>query len=327
MPIVPIKPKEKFPRRNANPKPCFAVGIEFDHLAVRGARLAFDEKGGQSVDSLVDVTGNFSEDGDLIEGLRQVKDRLKMGAKDILATCLSGKQVSVSQITFRRLPPEEMEQALRIEMRKSVPFEITGSTLDYQILGEVDSPSETIQILVALAGSGMLSRQLKVLEKAGLAPSIVDVLPVVACNALWASVGIPKSDAPHVAVHIGPQISTIVIDGARSPHFNRYVYFSAEDFVGKGPGSPDVDKRIQSLVDEVSRSLAFYEKSTFATGFQEVLLMGEYLDTPNLADRIRRQTGLGVRKMDIPKKLGYSHDMPHGRFDLATALALRAGED
>lgn len=308
-------------------KPGHAIGLDFDHLAIRAARLALDGRGGCVVEGMADVTGNFTEDADLIEGLRQIKDRLKIGAKDALATCLSGKQVSVSQITFRRLPLEEMEPALRLEMRKSVPFEIAGSTMDYQILENGEAQTETIQVLVAVAGSGMLNRQLKVLEKAGLAPYTVDVLPVAAGNAMWVSVGTPKNDSPHVAVHIGPQISTIVIDGARSPLFNRYVYFSAEDFVGKEPGSPDVEKRIQSLVEEVSRSLAFYEKSTFATGFQEILLLGEYLDTPNFSEKLRRQTGLGVRKMDIPKKLGHSHEMPQGRFDLAVALALRAGEE
>lgn len=308
-------------------KPGFSVGLEFDHLAIRAVRLAGDGRGGFSVDGMADVTGNFAEDADLVDGLRQVKERLKISAKDVLATCLSGKQVSVSQITFRRLPPEEMEQALRLEMRKSVPFEIAGSTLDYQILGDAEAQTETVQVLVAVAGSGMLGRQLKVLEKAGLTPFTVDVLPVAAGNALWTAVGAPKSDSPHVAVHLGPQISTIVIDGAKSPFFNRYVYFAAEDFVGKEPGSADMEKRIHSLAEEVARSLSFYEKSTFATGFQEVLLLGEYLDTPSLSDKLRRQTGLGVRKMDIPKKLGMTHEMPLGRFDLAAALALRAGED
>lgn len=319
------KPKETA-RRTSSRKPGHTVGIEFDHLAIRGARLAQDGSGGAAVDMLSDVTGNFSEDRDLIEGLMLIKDQLKMGPRDTLATCLAGKQVSASQVTFRRLPAEEMEQALRIEMRKSIPFEIAGSTLDYQVLSGDSPQAETAQVLVAVAASGLLSRQLKVLEKAGLTPHFVDVLPVAVGNALWSWTGAPKGDYPYVAVHIGPQISTIVIDGARSPFFNRYIYFAAEDFVGREP-TPDIEKRVASLAEEVARSLAFYEKNSFATGFQEVTLLGEYLETPALADRIRRQTGLSVRKMDLPRKLGLSHDRPAGRFDLAVSMAIRAGEE
>jgi Tfp pilus assembly PilM family ATPase len=210
-------------------------------------------------------------------------------------------------------------------MRKSIPFEIAGSTLDYQVLEGRDGKSETVQVLVAMAGAGLLARHLGLLEKVGLNPTVVDLLPVAVGNALWSWVGAPKSDSPHVAVHIGPQISTIVIDGARSPFFNRYVYLAAEDFPGKEPGAPDVERKLHNLAEEVARSLAFYEKSSFAAGFQQVMLLGEFLDTPALAEKLRRQTGLPVQKIDLPRKLGRTHDQPAGRFDLATALALRAG--
>jgi Tfp pilus assembly PilM family ATPase len=118
-----------------------------------------------------------------------------------------------------------------------------------------------------------------------------------------------------------------VIDGAKSSFFNRYVYFAAEDFVGQESGTSESEKRTQALAEEIARSLAFYEKSTFATGFQEILLLGEFLDTPGMAEKIKRQTGLAVRKMDIPRKMGLAHEMPPGRFDLALSLALRAGQD
>lgn len=305
----------------------YAVGIEFDHLAVRAARIAIDGSSGYAVEGLADVSGDFSEDDALIEGMRQVKDRLRIGLRDSLSTCIGGKQVSATQIPFRKLAPEEMESALRLEMRKTVPFEIAGATLDYQVLGDGEAQSDTVQVLVAMAAAGMVGRQLGLLEKAGLTPSFVDVLPVAAGNALWSWVGLPKNDNPFVAVHVGPQTSTIVVDGARSPFFNRYVYFAAEDFAGADPGSPDLEKRLRSLAEEITRSVSFYEKSTFAGGFQEVLLLGEYLDTPGLPETIRRITGLPARRMDIPRKLGHAHDQPPGRFDLALALALRAGEE
>lgn len=275
---------------------------------------------------MADATGNFAEDGDLIEGIRQVKDRLQIGAKDRIGTCIAGKQVSATQIAFRNLPHEEMEPALRLEMRKAVPFEIGGSTLDFQILSETGAQSETSQVLVAVAGAGLLNRQLRLLEKSGLAPSVVDVLPIAIANSLWDMVGAPKNDVAHVALHIGPQISTIVVEGARSPHFNRYIYFAAEDFVGKDTSS-DLEKRVQALADEVSRSLVFYEKSAFTPGFQPIHLLGDYLDTHGLSERLRRQTGLDVRMMDLPRKLGLAHEFPAGRFDLAVSLALRAVED
>lgn len=303
----------------------FSIGLEFDHLAVRSARVAKDSKGGYSVANLVDLTGDFSDDAALIEGIRQVVGQLKVGTREPLAACLLGKQISASQITFRRLPREEMESALRLEVRKSLPFEIAGASLDYHILTPETVESETIQVLVAVAGTGLLKRHLQVLEKAGLAPQWVDVLPVAIANSLWSWVGTPRGEKPLVALHIGPQISTIVVDGIKTPFFNRSVYFAAEDFAN-GNLTPDLEKSLLALSDEVLRSLAFYEKSNFTTGFQEINLLGEYLDTPTLKERLSRQTGLPVKKMDLPKKFGMSHDKPQGRFDLAVNLAVKAAE-
>lgn len=303
------------------------MGIEFDHLAIRAVRLSFDGKGGLAVDAMVDLSGDYAEESSLIDGLRMIKDRLRMGPRDQLAACLSGRQVSVSQIAFRRLPAEEMEPALRIELRKSVPFETAGSVLDYQVLDEADAKSGTRQVLVGMTAAGLLDRHLNLFERAGMNPAVVDLLPSAVGNALWNWAGPSPGEAPAAAVHVGPQISTIVIDGARTPFFNRYVYLTAEEFPGRDAGSPETARKLSTFAEEVARSLAFYEKSAAASGFQEILLLGEYLDTPGLAESIRRHTGLPARRMDLPRRLGLAHEFQPGRFDLAAALALRGGED
>lgn len=308
----------------ALPKPGHAIGLEYDHQGIRGVRISLDGKGGAVLEKAEEVNGDFSEDDSLIEGLKQLRDRLGVTSKETVVSCIAGKQVSASEITFRRLPAEEMETALRLEMRKSVPFEVASASLDFQVLTESTAgKSETCQVLVTLASSTLLSRHLKVLEKVGLKPAVVDVLPVAVANALWQWVGDPKSSQPHVAVHIGPQISTIVIDGPKSAFFNRYVYFAAEDVLGKESSASDRERRIQSLADEISRSLAFYEKSAFAAGFQEVVLLGEFLGAAGLQEAIRRVTGLSVRRMDLAKKMGFTAMKDPGQFDLALALGSR----
>lgn len=305
----------------------YFVGIEYDHLAIRAARISSDGKGGVAIDKLEECKGDYAEDEGLGDGLKQIKEKLGVGPRDSLVTCISGKQVFASQLPFRSLSREEMEPALRLELRKSLHFEVAGAALDYQVLnvGEtVDGNSDQVQVLVALAGGGLLPRQLKVLSRAGLKPSAVDVLPVAIANTIWAWVEKPR-EQPQVAVHVGPSVSTIVIDGLRSPFFNRSVYFSAEEIFAKDPAAALADRRLASLGDEVARSLAFYEKSGFGSGFSEILLLGDYLEGTPLADHLRRHTGIPVRRMDIAKKIG-GHPVDPGRFDLALALALRGSD-
>jgi Tfp pilus assembly PilM family ATPase len=305
-------------------KPGYTVGIEFDHLAIRGARLSYDGRGGFSVNRLEEIRGDFAEDRSVLEGLRQLKTKLGLVGRDSVVTCLSGKQVFASQIEFRRLESEEMEQALRLELRKTVHFEVATSILDFEILGDQEGSNGSMaQVLVALASNSLLKRQLDLLDKAGLKATAVDVLPIAIANSLWAWKGGKEGDHPLIAIHVGPQVSTIVIDGEYSPFFNRNVYFAAEDIFGENANPIDRDKRIQSLADEVSRSILFYEKNSQVSGFQEILLLGDFLDGASLTEKLQRQTGLPIVKMDLPASLGSARESHPGRFDLAVALALR----
>lgn len=305
-------------------KPGFTVGIEHDHQAIRSARLSADGRGGFTVDRLEEVKGDFVEDIGLLDGFRQIKNLLGIGSRDSVVACLSGKQVFATQIPFRKLGVEEMEQALRLELRKTVHFEVATSTLDYEVLDENGgSTGGLAQVMVALAANSLLNRHLRLLEKAGLKAVAVDVLPVAIANALWAWKGGREGDHPLVALHIGPQVSTIVIDSEHTAFFNRNVYFAAEDVFGPNASKGDRDKRIRSLADEISRSLIFYEKNEQVSGFQEILLLGEYLDQESMTNQIGNITGLPVKTMDLAGKMGSIREPIQGRFDLAVALALR----
>jgi Tfp pilus assembly PilM family ATPase len=300
------------------------LGVEFDSQAIRAARLSSDGRGGFAVAGLEEFRGDLSKDSAIIEGLRQVAANLGGGVREPVVSCLTGKQVFATQLPFRKLGTEEMEQALRLELRKVVHFEVATSALDYEMLPDDNgSDGGSCQLIVALAANSVLSRQMGLLEKSGFKVSTVDVLPIAIANSIWAWRDGQESDAPSVALHIGPQVSTIVIDCEYSPFFNRSIYFAAEEVAGNQLSEADKAKRMQSLVDEAARSLSFYDKNASASGFQEILLLGDYLDIPGLAEGLRRQTGLQITRMDLAGKLGGVKPPEAGRFDLAVALALR----
>lgn len=308
-------------------KPGYVIGIEHDHLMIRCARISTDGRGGNSIDRLEEVTGDFSEDFGLLEGFRKIKSALNIGNRDSVIACLAGKQVFAAQIPFRKLGSEEMEQALRLELRKTVHFEVATSVMDYEILDEDEGTNGgAAQVMVSVASNALLKRQLGLLEKAGLKAMAVDVLPVAVANALWAWKDGRQGDHPMVALHVGPQISTIVIDSEHSPFFNRNVYFAAEDVYGPNASAPDREKRIRSLADEVARSLLFYEKNSQVSGYQEILLLGEYLDQESFVTQVQNTTGLPLRKMDLAGRMKAIREPVPGRFDLALALALRGDE-
>jgi Tfp pilus assembly PilM family ATPase len=309
-------------------KPGACLGIEWDASVIRGAKVSHGGPTGYYAEALIEERGDFESDAALIDGLKKVKNALSPGAKDGIATSLAGKQVYTSQIPFRVLDSHEMESALRLEIRKSLPFDIHTSALDFLRLSEPEGESELAQFLIVAAHNSLITRQLKVLQKASLEPTIVEALPLTLANALWAQVGTAKTDAPMVALHLGPQVCTVVIDGEKTPYFHRNVYFAADALFGESSASihdRDREKRLELFGEEIARSLAYYEKNALVGGFGHMLLFGDYLTAPELGDTLRRHTGLQPTRAHLAKRFGYSGDTEPGRFDLALALALRGG--
>ncbi len=305
--------------------PGYYTGIEFDAHAIRAARMSADGRGGFAVAALEEVSGDYSDEVSLIESLRLLKSKLGVAQRDTVVTCLSGKQVFATQLDFRRLSGEEMEQALRLELRKMVHFEVATSTLDYEIMEDDDeTTSGQCRVMVALAANSLLSRQMTILDKAGMRPAAMDVLPLTVANALWAWRGAGGMESPCVAVHVGPQASTLIIDGEYSPFFYRSIPFASEEANGVAQTPVEKAKKLMYFADEVSRSLAFHEKNSGTGGYKELVILGEYLEDPEFADTVKRRTGLETTRMDLAAKIGGTKNGGQtGRFDLAVALAKR----
>jgi|GEM_PF-720966 len=319
--------KNRPPGTAAKNKAHTVVGLEFDAHAIRALRVNHAGASGYRIESLCEERGDFKEDTDLLDGLRKVKSRLSIGAREHVVTALAGKQVWAGEIQFRPLPPHEMVPALKLEVRKILHFEANHSALDYQVLSEANPQAnqEFANLLVVAAHNTLLNKQIKWLEKSGMRVAVVEVLPVAVMNAVWAQVGISKGEAAHVGLHFGPQVCTVCIDGEKSPFFNRSIYFSAEEVFGQGDPltGRERERRLQILGEEIGRTLAYYEKNSLIGGFQSVSVFGDFSGEPGLTELVQKYTGMMPAELDVLKRFGYSMPAEASRFALSLALALR----
>ena len=84
-------------------RPGYSIGIEYDHLAIRAARLSTDGRGGFTIDKLEEIRGDYAEEENLLIGFRQMRSALNLGGRDHLVACLGGKQVFATELEFRGL--------------------------------------------------------------------------------------------------------------------------------------------------------------------------------------------------------------------------------
>jgi Tfp pilus assembly PilM family ATPase len=301
------------------------LGIEFDTYAVRGVRMTHGAASGYQIDSLCEERGDFTQDANLLDALRKVKSRLNIGAREPVCTLLSGKQVWAGEVQFRPLAEDELLSALKLEVRKNLHFEASGASIDYQLLSEPQEGQELANFMVVAAHNNLIQRQVALLERTGLRVSVVEVLPAVVGNALWAQVGNKKTEAAHVALHFGPQVCTVCIDGEKSPFFNRSIYFAAEEVYGKADQLTDRerDRRLHILGEEITRTLAYYEKNSLVGGFGTLVLFGDFAAEPGLPELAHKSTGIKPVVCDLTGRFGYHAPVDSAKFALALALSLR----
>jgi len=313
------------------PKSITSIGIEHDNLGIRAAKVSISSGGEDTLvelNAIEEVRGAFENDKDLIDGIESIKDKMGHHFGDRLATCVTGKQIYAAQTRFRILPDEELRSALRFEMRKSLPFDVSGSVLEYQIIEAPEKKADKADMLVTVVGSSIMQKHLQIFEKAGLKPDIVDIIPTAAANSFWSfrRQGIEPGIA-HVILHLSPSACTLVFDGDNVTFFTRSIPFAAHEVFGTKQTEEtgrDNKFRLDTLIDEVVRSLSFYEKTYRISKFAALHPMGEYVCLPEALNALKNGIGLPMSMNNDYKKFDYSNTIAPGKFDIALALAMRS---
>jgi Tfp pilus assembly PilM family ATPase len=305
-----------------------SIGIEYDAVSIRAAKVIISRSGSKTkvlVAGISELRGDFANDENIAGGMKKIKEKIGVGASDRVVTCLAGKQVYVAQIPFRKLPDVEMKNALKLEIKKNLPFEVAGASLDYQIL-ESSKKEDKMQFIVTAVPSVMLSRHLHMLERLGTKPWVVDVLPLAIANAFHISQKSFAIGLAYVIVHIGAAVTNLIICGDDNvPFFHRSIYFSCDEIFGEGVefDAAQAEQRLTVLADEVARSLAFYEKTYSIKNFAGVFLLGDYLENDTIKEFIGRKTSLSTEVVDVFPSIKQSSNAPKGKFEVAMALAMR----
>jgi len=305
-----------------------SVGIAFDNFAVHAIRLSAKDTGTAieyAFEGAEKIPGPFNDRDSLVAALKKVREQLHTSSANRVTTCIGGKQVHVSQISFKRLPPAEMKNALRFELRKRLHFEIAGSSLDYQILNPTANRQEMSEIIVSVVSNTLMAPHLGALSRAGIKPDCVDVLPTAIGNIYWAS--LPYGEKPvgvHVVVHLGPDATTLVFTGGQeTPFFTRTIYLSLADLFESDREEGAAQRKLQLLREEIVRSLSYVEKTGKISQFEDITLSGDYIDKPELTE-LFTMLGIPVAHSGLSQKVGAPATVGNGPFDIALVCAMRS---
>jgi type IV pilus assembly protein PilM len=155
--------------------------------------------------------GEVLDEGLLSETLREVFRDERLGKRVRIGVA---NQRTVLRVL--ELPPvtdrKELDAAVRFQAEDQIPMPLSNAVLDYQSLGEVDTPNGTRQrVIVVAAQRDMVEKLLSAVREAGLRPEGVDLSAFALIRSLYRSDG--ESQGRVLYLNVGGLTNMAIAEG------------------------------------------------------------------------------------------------------------------
>jgi type IV pilus assembly protein PilM len=293
------------------------------------------------------VEGTLMIPSAISEAIRLAADELSLGRAQVV-TAIKGRSVILKSIVVPRGESEVVEENIRMEAERSIPFDMADVHFDFQALGPVQEDPTQLRALLVASKRDVVEDVRSLLVEAGLKPIVVDLDVIALINFLELSNGTSPSESVFLA-NVGAASTNVLMLQKGIPVFTREIpvggklyteelqrrfhlsYEEAE--VKKRQGASDVEvKEIlgqvsEQVVSEIQRSLDFAPASSREIGIQKVYLTGGGAKTSSLQEALGERMGIPVEVLDPFERLGLDSSLrgeaQGPQFAVAFGLAMR----
>jgi type IV pilus assembly protein PilM len=248
--------------------------------------------------------GLILEEALVADKIRELFRLQKITARTVVAG-LSGFGSVYRLISLPELPPELLPEAVQQEATRVVPVPINQMYVSWQAL-----PAAAGETLVYLAASPRNNTDalLRTLSKAGLRAELADLAPLALCR---------NVDAPQaIMVDASSSSLDIAIMVERVPRVIRSLSIPGE--------TKDMSERITSVVEELSRTIAFYNsthRDKPLTTSVPVFVSGDLAHDPDIWQSLSGEENHPVSALPSPMQAIEGFDP--SQFMVNTGLALK----
>lgn len=279
-------------------------------------------------------------------------------------TSVSGESVIVRYIQMPGMSPDELAGAIRSEAEEYIPYQINEVALTHEVLGEITVDDQRkLNVLLVAVRNEVIDDHVSVLEEAELDPEIIDVDSFALMNSFEINYQgeLPESEVV-VLVNLGSKVTNINIVQNNISHFSRDIGLAGESITATlqarmrmsreeaeklkkeiglvHPGEEDANKvkafdiisqSFDNIINEVRRSLQFYENQPNKDPITKMFLSGGTSNLKGINEFISEKLGLPTENLNpfekcIPQVAGYDQDRLRQIapiLGVATGLALR----
>jgi type IV pilus assembly protein PilM len=201
--------------------------------------------------------------------------------KRYAVTAVSNRQAITRNIKVPKMTIQELDEAIKWEAERYVPFPIDEVVLDYYALDNPDdvAEGEQLEVVVAAARIDLIAQQVEYLKLAGLEPVVIDIKPFTLLRSLKGSLlgehlnkntlsgqVYTESDEIGVVLEIAASNTTITLVRGERVLMNRNIGVSGDDFTAAVQRSFGLD------FDSAEEVKLDYGTATIPTEDEEELL-------------------------------------------------------
>ncbi len=262
-----------------------------------------------------------------------VRDACGEGGRRAVGS-VSGQHVAVRGFKFPKMAEKEMRGAIRYEGSQVIAFDIDDCYVDYTVM-KTTSESHTQDVLFVAAMKPEVDSKMQLMKSCGFDPRSIGVDALVLLEALLAAH--EEQSATLAIVDIGARTTGIGIARSGMVPFTRDVDVAGDTYthvigheLGLNPKEAEkvkmteattnptvlhaADAVTERLVEEVSRSIAYYKSRDGGSEVDRVYLCGGGSGFPGILDTIEGATGTQVLEWSPLESIEIDDD----RFDKTT---------
>lgn len=238
--------------------------------------------------------GEQSESSDkealIISALKKAVNKSKIDLKNVNTVLMPG-MVLLRYFQMPRISAEELEEAVRFEARKYIPFRLEEAVTGFYILKE-DQEKKKLGILSLVTKEESIKNHLTILHKVDIQPTAVETASFALLRLLEHSGDIEK-DKSNVVLYLYAQRINIIILRNSIPYFVRDISLAKKEewiddetaeFLMGGKIS-SADSRIvtlENMISELRISFEYYKKELGKENISKMILCGEVDDFDDL---------------------------------------------
>jgi len=264
----------------------FSVGLDIGTSQVKLVKLKFSPDGAIGLCSFGIEPGALDL-GPVIKKITEGEDVNRVNIS------VSAPYAIIRYVNFPRMEKGELDQALKFEAQKYIPFAISEVNLDSFIL-KSDLPDNKMLVLVAAVKKEFLSQRLKIMDDAGLKVNVVDIDSLALVNAFNFNYGEDGNlkDKTIALLNIGAAYSNLNILDSGIPRLSRDIQIAGNHFTKHLSDSLALDfksaeelklKPDASVADKINKAT----ETVLANIAREVRVSFDYYESQNASSVVK----------------------------------------